>query len=94
MDYFINEKGTTKPVAKVLTKSLTKYPDIQAEFVEWIAMRNYDFPSPLTIEGYTAKQIHEIEPSLDAAGVYNFMVTLRDDPEKARDYIKRGFPTK
>lgn len=92
--YFVDEKETTETVAKILTKTIMKYEDLQKEFLEWIEIRNFDFEDPVIIEGYTAKQIHTIEPSLDAAGIYNFMVTLREQPDKAKDYIKRGFPTK
>ena len=93
-EYFVNEKGTTEVVAKVLRKSLVKYPDIETEFCYWLDNRSFDIPNALEIEGYTAKQISEIAPFIDASGVYQFMVTLRDNPKKAHDYIKNGFPTK
>ncbi|NLC97285.1 MAG: hypothetical protein GX675_06935 [Erysipelotrichaceae bacterium] len=92
--YFIEEKKTTAVVAKVLTKIIMKYEDLQNEFLEWIDTRSFDFDEPVTIEGYTAKQVHEIEPTLDAAGIYNFMVTLREEPDIAKGYIKNGFPRK
>lgn len=92
--YFVDEKETTEAVAKILTKTIMKYEDLQKEFLEWIEIRNFDFEDPVIIEGYTAKKVYAIEPSLDAAGVYNFMVTLREEPDKAKGYIKRGFPTK
>lgn len=94
IDYFVNEKKTTETVAKVLEKSLLKYTDIKDEFCYWIDNRTYDIPNAIEIEGYTAAKIHEIEPALDAAGVYSFMVTLRDNPNKANDYIKAQFPKK
>lgn len=94
MAYFLNEKQTTRPVANILMKSLMKYDDVYQEFNLWLENRNYAFETPLTIGGYTAMQIHEIEPSLDAAGIYNFMITLRDNPAKAISYIENGFPRK
>ena len=92
--YFIEEKGVTEAVAKVLARPLTKYEDIREEFLYWLRHRTYDKEAPLSVQGYTAEQIHEIAPFLDAAGVYNFMVTLREDPEKAQGYIQNGFPRK
>lgn len=92
--YFISEKGVTEVVAKVLSKTLTKYPDIESEFVYWIDNRNYNAPNAIEIAGFSAKKISDIAPFLDAAGVYNFMVTLRDNPKKAQDYLKNGFPRK
>lgn len=94
IDYFVHEKNTTLAVARVLEKSLIKYEDIQMEFCRWLEKRNFDFEQPVIIEGYTAKEIQEREPSLDAAGVYNFLVTMREDPEKAKDYLENGFRRK
>ena len=92
--YFIEEKKTTPVVAKVLLKPLEKYEDIKSEFLYWIEHRNYDAPDAIEIGGYTAKKIQELAPMMDAAGVYNFMVTLRDNPKKAQGYINNGFPRK
>lgn len=92
--YFTVEKGVTEVVAKVLLKTLSKYPDIESEFIYWIDNRNYNAPNAVEIAGYSAEKVSKIAPSLDAAGVYNFMVTLRDDPEKAQYYLKNGFPRK
>ena len=94
VNYFVKEKGTTENVAKILSKTILKYDDLRDEFVNWLEIRTLDFESPIIIEGYTAKAISEIEPSLDVAGIYNFMVTLREQPDKAKEYIKTGFPRK
>ena len=92
--YFVDEKKTTEAVAKVLAKTLMKYEDIQNEFLFWVKNKQYLTDGAIEIEGYTAQAIHELVPYLDGAGIYNFMVTLRDNPQKAHDYIKNGFPTK
>lgn len=92
--YFVEEKAVTGVVAGVLAKPLCKYSDIKEEFIYWLDYRTFDMPDPLSINGYSAAKVHEIAPFLDAAGVYNFMVTLRDSPEKAERYIREGFPRK
>lgn len=92
--YFIEEKSVTEVVAKVLAAPLLKYDDIKEEFLYWLENRTFDCPSPINISGYTAATISEIAPHLDAAGVYSFMVTLRDNPSKAQNYIENGFPRK
>lgn len=92
--YFTEEKEVTEVVAKVLAKPLCKYEDIKAEFIYWIDNRTFDAPNALLINNYSAAKIHEIAPFLDVAGIYNFMVTLRDNPEKAEGYIRNGFPRK
>ncbi len=92
--YFTEEKAVTEVVAKVLMKPLCKYTDIKTEFIYWIDNRTFNIPNALSVNGYSAEKIHEIAPFLDAAGIYGFMVTLRDDPEKAQQYINNGFPRK
>ena len=92
--YLIQDKKMTPVVATVLAKSLEKYDDIKNEFIYWIENNSFECDNPLSINGYTAKRIHEIAPHLDGVGVYNFIVTLRDKPEQAREYIDKGFPIK
>jgi len=94
MKYFTEEKATTEAVAKILSKTIMKYDDLRDEFIKWLESRSFDFESPVTIEGYTVKDISVIDPTMDAAGIYNFMVTLREQPEKAKEYISKGFPRK
>lgn len=92
MEYFVKEKGETEIVARMLAKKLNKYEDIRESFLNWIDTRNYD--ERIQILGYSAKSIHELQPQMDASGVYQFLVTLRDNPENAEKYIKSNFSTK
>lgn len=92
--YFIEEKAVSEVVAKVLAKPLLKYDDIKDEFIYWLENRNFDCPNPVTINNYTAASVSKIAPHLDVAGIYSFMVTLRDNPAKAQAYIDNGFPRK
>jgi|GEM_PF-840038 len=66
-------------------------PDIAAEFVKYL--ENGDFPTenPLSVEGYTAKQIKDLAPFLQPVGVYNFLITLRTDPDFAKEMIENNF---
>lgn len=92
IQYLVGEKHETEVVAKILAKTLKKYEDIQNGFLNWLDTREYsDMP---VISGYSAKKIHDMQPDLDAAGVYQFMVTLRDNPQKAEEYIKSNFARK
>jgi uncharacterized membrane protein len=94
MDYLQKEKNMSSVVAERTTKKVTKYDDIRTEFENWIVTKTYSDRSPLTIEGYTAKSIFELAPFLDGLGVFNFLVTLREQPDKAKKYIADGFPRK
>lgn len=92
--YFIEEKKVTGAVAKVLSALLLKYVDIAEEFCYWLEKREYKKDGQIRISGYSAKDISLLAPHFDAAGVYNFMVTLRDNPKKAAETIENKFPSK
>jgi uncharacterized membrane protein len=94
MEYLFNEKQMTEVVAARTEKKVTKYADIRKEFELWIKNKTYNTESPLVIGGYTAQDIYKLAPFMDGLGVFNFMVTLREDPEKAREYIADGFKRK
>ena len=94
LKYFIDEKSVTEVVAKVVAKPLLKYEDIKNEFIYWLENRSYNYPNSISVNGYNAALVAKIAPHLDAAGVYSFMVLLRDNPIKAQEYINKGFPRK
>jgi hypothetical protein len=78
-------------LAKRHAEKVSRYDDIRSEFEYWIQSGDYPVENPLTIEEYSAKGIYTLAPSLNGLGVFNFMVTLREAPDKAKSYIKEGF---
>lgn len=94
LSYLIDEKSCTEVVAEQVAAKLTKYNDIKAEFLRWLETGKYPTEDAIAVNGYTAAKISEIAPVLDGAGVYNFLVTLRDNPEEARRIIAEGFVAK
>lgn len=94
LDYLMDEKDCTEVAAGQVAAKLTKYDDIKTEFLGWLATGKYPVDVAVTVNGYTAVKISEIAPVLDGAGVYNFLVTLRDNPEEARQIIAEGFVAK
>ena len=90
--YFIDEKKETPVVANLLAKKLTKYEDVKEEFIKWLETREYSDKE--IVPGYSALKIHNMQPSLDPSGVYGFFVTLRDNPDKAEEYIRNNFARK
>ena len=94
MEYLLNEKQMTEVVAARTEKKVSKYEDIRKEFESWIKNKAYNSDNPLAVGGYTAKDIYNLAPFMDRLGVFNFMVTLRDDPAKAKEYIDSGFKRK
>ena len=81
----------TERAAKRNAAKLSKHEDIKKEFEKRIETGEYP-EDGLIIEGYSAKQISEIAPFMNAVGVYNFLVTLRDNPVVGLQAIKDGFP--
>jgi hypothetical protein len=94
MEYLLNEKQMTEVVAARIEKKVSKYEDIRKEFEFWIKNKAYNSDNPLIVGGYTAQDIYNLAPFMDGLGVFNFMVTLRDDPAKAKEYIDDGFKRK
>ena len=93
-EYLLNEKQMTEVVAERMAKKVSKYEDISKEFEFWIQSKTYYTENPLVVGGYTAKDISGLAPFMDGLGVYCFMVTLRDNPAKAKEYIEGGFKRK
>lgn len=80
-------------VREMLIKKITKHDDILQEFMQWLEARNYEH-AQVVIDGYNAQKIYELAPQLDGIGVYNFLVTLRDEPQEAQAIIDEGFIAK
>ena len=93
-EYLLNEKKMTKAVATRAEEKVLKYEDIRKEFEFWIENKAYKKDSPLVVGAYTAQDICKLAPFMDGLGVFNFLVTLREDPEKAKEYIASGFKRK
>lgn len=89
--YIITELGLTSSQMLDVFDKITKYEDIMTEFSIWLEHRSYDFDQPVVVEGYSAKDIFELNHDFDGIGVYNFLITLREQPEIAKKYIKEGF---
>jgi hypothetical protein len=94
MDYLLKEKQMTEAAAARTEKKVSKYEDIRREFEFWIKNKTYNTDNPLVAGGYTARDIYNLAPFMDGLGVFNFMVTLREDPAMAKEYIDGGFKRK
>lgn len=93
-DYLKQEIDKSETVLKIIFKDLIKYDDIFNEFTKYLVQKTYDIPGAISVEGYTAKKISELNPDFKATGVYTFLNYLREKPEEAKDIIKKGFPNK
>lgn len=91
LKYLAEEKHCFGMAAEHTLAKITKYDDIKQEFLRWLEQRNYDNEDALIVEGYNARTLYDLAPQLDGAGVYNFLVDLRDQPDVAKKIIAEGF---
>ena len=91
LEYCTKELRVSPEEAERLFKKVSKYEDIYSEFLSWIDNRKYT--NRIIVGDYSSEQIYKLAPSLSGIGIYNFMVTLRDNPELAREIIQSGFKT-
>ena len=93
LNYLMTELQQSERMANRNATKLCKYDDIKEELLTWIETKEFS-DSGLVIDGYNAKKIAELAPFMNGVGVFNFMVTLRDNPEIAHETIAAGFPRK
>lgn len=92
-EYLKKENMSPVILDRTLAK-LERHADVVEELKYWIETGKYKTDNPLIIEGYSAKDIYNLAPFLDGLGVFNFMITLKEQPEKAKAQISAGFPRK
>ena len=91
ISYLINECGQKPQVANKVSSSFEHHDDIRAELEKWIEQREYPQDNPILVEDYTAEEISKLAPFMNGVGVYNFLITLRERPEKGKQIIAEGF---
>ena len=90
IEKYLNETARLDPRSKELLLSrLAKHPDIQTEFQNVI--QTGTIPENGVASGeWTAQKISEQLPHLKTHIVYEFLIGLRDEPERYNNYISRG----
>jgi hypothetical protein len=81
--YLTKARGMNEFFAKELTKKIEKHDDIVKLFVEFIKTGTYSGE---------AENLHEKLPHLQPEAIFEFLVGLRDEPEKYAKYIAEGAP--
>lgn len=92
-EYLTKDPDSSLVVREMLLAKVTKYDDIAEGFAAWIKTQDYS-AAKVEVGEYTAEKIHELAPQLEGIGVFNFLVTLRDNPEEAKKNIESGFIVK
>ena len=91
--YLTEERNLGQEYAEYNADMLAEYDDIAKEFIAWTKSHNYDQPSAVEINGWTAKRIHEENPKIDAVTVYMTLYWLRVDPDYVKNDLEFHFAT-
>lgn len=93
---FIQQKyGYSEKRAKTMVIQMSQYADIFEEFFNYARVGKFckKDKSKTEICGYTAEQL-ATEYNLSPLGAYNFLVYLKEEPERALGDLKAGLPRK
>lgn len=71
-----------------------KHSDVASEFEYWIKNNDYKTNDAITVEGYTAKSLSEQSKYLAGEGAFVMMIELRENPQKAKEQLLKGFKFK
>ena len=66
--------------------------DIKEEFEYWIC--NNIYTDNVNVGGYTASELASISPYLKGEGAFMMLIELRENSEKAKQRIEKGFQIK
>lgn len=75
-------------------EKLERNPDIAEEFEYWIQNKMYNQENVVTVEGYTAESISKLSRYLEGESSFMLLIELRENPDRARKRIKKGFKVK
>lgn len=91
-DYLLSKIGLSEKRADMAILKLARHKDIYLEFADYV--NTGIFPNNgLSIAGYTAEKLNNNYP-LSPLGAYNYLIYLREMPEKALSDLKAGLPAK
>ena len=79
--YLVEERGMNEFFAEDLAKRIEKHDDIKNLFKEYIKTGEYTGD---------AKTMHDKLPHLESETVFEFLVGLREEPDKYTQYISDG----
>ncbi len=86
--YLVEEKKMNMFFADEYIESLKKHEDIAREFLGFIESGKYE--NEATSGEWTAKTLSEKFPHLEPEVIFEFLVGLRNEPEKYNKYISDG----
>ena len=92
-EYILHHMKLSQTRAEKSYEKIAQYTDICKEFYQYIMDDEVFTPNPIKVEGFTAQHLATNYP-LSALGAYNYLIYLREMPEKALADLKAGLPTR
>lgn len=92
-EYILQHTKFSQTRAEKSYEKIAQYADIRKEFYQYIMDDEVFTSNPIKVEGFTAQQLKDIY-SFSPLGAYNYLIYLREMPEKALADLKAGLPTK
>lgn len=92
-EYILHHMKLSQTRAEKSYEKIARYADIRKEFYQYIMNDEVFTPNPIKVEGFTAQYLATNYP-LSILGAYNYLIYLREMPEKALADLKAGLPTK
>lgn len=101
VDYLKNELKMSQELANEQMQRFERNEDIFDEFKYWFYNYkndnkntiSFEVENPVEIQGYTASILYQkFGDRLRGIGIYNVLISLRENTEKMLDLIKRDLP--
>ena len=92
-EYILHHMKLSQTRAEKSYEKIARYADIRKEFYQYIMDDEVFTPNPIKVEGFTAQHLATNYP-LSALGAYNYLIYLREMPEKELADLKAGLPTR
>lgn len=92
MEYLLHHVNQSQTRAEKTYDKLSQHEDIRSEFYQYIMEETFP-QKAICIEGFTAEYLANNYP-LSPLGAYNYLIYLREMPDKALADLKAGLPTK
>lgn len=94
IEEFYNKIDLVPVLIQQNIESFDRNPDIAKEFEYWIENGHYNIQDCVEVEGYTAQSIANLSKFLIGESSFLLLIELRENPEKAKKKIQRGFKVK
>lgn len=92
-EYILHHMKLSQTRAEKSYEKIARYTDVRKEFYQFIMDGEVFPPNPIKVEGFTAHHL-ATNYSLSVLGAYNYLIYLREMPDKALADLKAGLPTK